>query len=223
MIILSISDKVEDILFDKKTHQRFADIDLVLGCGDLPYYYLEFLVDSLNIPVMFVRGNHAAVVEYSEKGDRTKPNGAINLHHRVIRHQGLIIAGFEGSVRYRPGSYQYTQAQMWWMVLAMMPVLLWNRLVHHRWLDILISHSPPWGINDLPDRAHQGFKALRWLLEVCKPAYHFHGHVHVNSSTKKVEARYAQTAVVNTYGYRKTMIDVEVGISRGKKESNNGK
>jgi Icc-related predicted phosphoesterase len=223
MIILSISDKVEDILFDVKTHQRFADVDLVLGCGDLPYYYLEFLVDSLNIPVMFVRGNHAAAVEYSENGDRTKPNGAINLHHRVIRHQGLIIAGFEGSVRYRSGFYQYTQAQMWWMVLAMMPVLLWNRLVHHRWLDILISHSPPWGINDQSDRAHQGFKALRWLLEVCKPAYHFHGHVHVNSSTKIVETLHAQTAVVNTYGYRKTTIDVKVIISRGKKESNNGK
>jgi len=223
MIILSISDKVEGILFDVKTHQRFADVDLVLGCGDLPYYYLEFLVDSLNIPVMFVRGNHDAVVEYSENGDRTEPNGAINLHHRVIRHQGLIIAGIEGSMRYRAGPHQYTQAQMWWMVLTMMPALLWNRLVHHRWLDILISHSPPWGINDQPDRAHRGFKALRWLLEVCKPAYHFHGHVHVNSSTKKVETRYAQTAVVNTYGYHKTMVDVEVIISREKKESNNGK
>ena len=223
MIILSISDKVEGVLFDVKTHQRFADVDLVLGCGDLPYYYLEFLVDSLNIPVMFVRGNHDAVVEYSENGDRTEPNGAINLHHRVIRHQGLIIAGIEGSIRYRAGPYQYTQAQMWWMVLTMMPVLLWNRLVHHRWLDILISHSPPWGINDQPDHAHRGFKALRWLLEVCKPAYHFHGHVHVNSSTKKVETRYAQTAVVNTYGYHKTMVDVEVIISREKKESNNGK
>lgn len=223
MIILSVSDKVEDLLFDVKTHQRFADVDLVLGCGDLPYYYLEFMVDSLNVPVMFVRGNHAAAVEYSENGDRTKPHGAINLHCRVIRHQGLIIAGFEGSIRYRPGSYQYTQAQMWWMVLAMMPVLLWNRLVHHRWLDILISHSPPWGINDQPDRAHQGFKALRWLLEFCKPTYHFHGHVHVNSSTKKVETRYEQTTIVNTYGYRKTMIDVELIISRGKKEGSNGK
>ena len=222
MIILSVSDKVECILYDVKTCLRFADVDLVLGCGDLPYYYLEFLVDSLNVPVIFVRGNHAAAVEYSENGDRTKPHGAINLHRRVIHHQGLIIAGFEGSVRYRVGSHQYTQAQMWWMVLAMMPVLLWNRLVHHRWLDILISHSPSWGINDKPDRAHQGFKALRWLLEVCKPAYHFHGHVHVNSSTKKVETRHAQTIVVNTYGYRKNLIDVEMIVSRGKKEGNDG-
>ena len=108
MIILSVSDKVEDLLYDEKTCLRFADVDLVLGCGDLPYYYLEFLVDSLNVPVMFVRGNHAAAVEYSEDGDRTKPHGAINLHRRVIRHQGLIIAGFEGSVRYRVGSHQYT-------------------------------------------------------------------------------------------------------------------
>jgi len=223
MVILSVSDKVEGVLYNEKTSERFGDVDMVLGCGDLPYYYLEFLVDALNVPVMFVRGNHASKVEYSEYGQRTKPCGATNLHRRVVQCRNLIIAGFEGSIRYRPGNHQYTQAQMWFMVLAMMPKLLWNRVVHRRWLDILVTHSPPWGINDQPNRTHQGFKALRWLIETCKPVYHFHGHVYINRIQGRAETQYGQTRVVNTYGYHKTKIDIGEIISRRLKETNSGK
>jgi len=30
----------------------------VLSCGDLPPYYLEFLVTVLDVPLFDVRGNH---------------------------------------------------------------------------------------------------------------------------------------------------------------------
>ena len=47
-----------------------------------------------------------------------------------------------------------------------------------RSLDILITHSPPFGIHDEDSQAHRGLKAINWLLRVAKPRYHFHGHTH---------------------------------------------
>ena len=37
--ILSVSDKVEELLYSPAIKRLFADVDIVLGCGDLPLYY----------------------------------------------------------------------------------------------------------------------------------------------------------------------------------------
>lgn len=206
--ILSLSDQVLDSVYSPSAAQRFANVDLVLGCGDLPYYYLEYLVDLLGKPVFFVRGNHANEVEYSSKGNRTQPRGALDLHRKVLLFQGMLIVGFEGSLRYRPGPFQYTQGEMWNMVLAIVPRLVWNRLVYGRALDVLVTHAPPWGIHDRPDLAHQGFKAIRWLLKVFRPPYHFHGHIHIYSDSTTVRTRFEDTWVINSYGYRETEMDI---------------
>ena len=34
--------------------------DLVIGCGDLPFDYLEYLVSRLDVPLLYVPGNHDA-------------------------------------------------------------------------------------------------------------------------------------------------------------------
>jgi Icc-related predicted phosphoesterase len=209
MKILSLSDRIVNKVNSKSAVKRFADIDIIVGCGDLPYYYLESLVDLLKKPVFFVRGNHASVVEYSHKGDRTQPGGATDLHRRLLNVKGLLIAGFEGSVRYRPGPFQYTQGEMWNMVFKLLPKLLWNRLVHGRALDVLVTHAPPWGIHDQPDPAHRGFIAIRWLLKTFRPAYHFHGHIHIYSDTSPIKTRFENTWVINSYGYNETQLEID--------------
>lgn len=208
MKILSLSDRVLEQIYSPSVAERFAEVDLVLGCGDLPYYYLEYLIDVLGKPVFFVRGNHDAEIEYSQKGDRRKPWGAVDLHARQMEFQGLLMAGFQGSLRYRKGPFMYTQADMWNMVLAMTPRLLWNRIVHGRALDLLATHAPPWGVHDQPDPAHQGFKAFRWLLKVFRPSYHFHGHVHVYTDKNPIRTRFEDTWVINTYGYLESELDL---------------
>ncbi len=209
MKMLSLSDQVLEFIYNPSVVERFADIDFVLGCGDLPYYYLEYLGDQLTKPVFYVRGNHAAEMEYSTEGaGRSEPWGAIDLHRRVVNHKGLLMAGFEGCVRYRQGPFMYTQGEVWRMVLAMTPALLLNMARYGRALDLLVSHAPPFGVQDKPDPAHQGFKALRWLLTVFKPRYHFHGHIHVYSKDTPVMTRFKDTLVINTYGYRETKIKV---------------
>lgn len=216
MKVLSLSDQVVDAIYSPRVRERFGDVDLVIGCGDLPYYYLEFLIDALSVPVFYVRGNHANEVEYSERGERTHPWGAVDLHRNTANYLGLLMAGFEGSVRYRRGAYMYTQSEMWWQVFRLVPMMLLNRMLHGRYLDVLVTHAPPWGINDQPDLAHQGFKAFRWFLRVFEPAYHFHGHIHLYSSSALRQSRLGDTQIINTYPYLETVIEPRVAL-RGMK------
>jgi Icc-related predicted phosphoesterase len=209
MKILSISDKIVQFIYSPAVQVRFSDVDFILGCGDLPYYYLEYVLNALDKPLFFVRGNHDQVVEYGSGGKRNGPRGGVDLHGMVYVHEGLILAGVEGSLRYRYGDYQYTQAQMWQYVLRLAPKLLWNRIKYGRYLDIFISHAPPAGIHDEEDLPHQGIFAFRWLIETFQPAYHFHGHIHIYKPGVGVKTRIGKTWVINTYGYCETEMGLD--------------
>lgn len=204
---LTLSDRLVQFIYSPQVRNRFADIELVLGCGDLPYYYLEYIISVLNVPLYFVRGNHANVVEYTVGGPRKGPQGGVDLHRKVVYHNGLLLAGVEGSLRYREGPFQYTQGEMWMHVLGLVPALLTNRAVYGRYLDVFVSHAPPWDIHDREDIAHQGIKAFRWLLEVFQPRYHFHGHIHVYQPDAVLETQYKNTRVINTYGYQEVNLE----------------
>lgn len=208
MKILSVSDVVIDFLYSPQIRERFNNIDLIFSCGDLPYYYVEYILTVLNTPLFYVRGNHANVIEYSVSGPKKEPSGAVDLHRQVIEHNGVLLAGVEGSLRYNLGPFQYTQSEMWGNVLALVPKLLINRVNYGRYLDFFISHAPPWGIHDQSDLPHQGIKAFRWFIKVFKPIYHFHGHTHVYHPGINTKTKYEDTQVVNTYGYMETNINL---------------
>jgi Icc-related predicted phosphoesterase len=120
---------------------------------------------------------------------------------------GLLIAGLEGSLRYNRGAHQYTQAEYWSMVFQLIPSLLLNKARLGRYLDIFISHAPPWQIHDEDDLPHRGIKAFRWLIKVFQPEYFLHGHIHVYRSDTITHTSIGRTAVVNVYGYREINID----------------
>jgi len=201
--ILTISDKVEPILYSERVRDRFGDVDLVLSCGDLPLYYLEFLVTALNAPLYFVFGNHAEGAEANGRdAPAIEPAGCVNIDGRVVNHKGLLIAGLEGSMRYNNSSrFQHSEAEIGERVIRMWPRLAYNRLKHGRYLDILITHAPPCGIHDEEDICHRGFKAHRRFIERFRPRYLIHGHVHVYSPSRPTQTIYRQTEVINTYGY----------------------
>lgn len=210
MKILAVSDVELDIIYSPMITQRFQDVDLVIGCGDLPYYYLEYMISMLNRPLYYVKGNHAPrKVEEGVGGQRTFPWGGVDLHRKVVRepNTGLLMAGIEGSVRYNQGPYQYSQGEMWAMVLAMVPRLLFNRIFYGRYLDVLVTHAPPWQIHDKEDLPHQGVKAFRWLIETFKPVYHLHGHIHIYAQYDKTETQHGPTRVINTYGYKQILFE----------------
>lgn len=208
MNLLTISDVEIGIIYSPQIRERFKAVDLVISCGDLPYYYLEYIISMLNVPLYYVRGNHAVKMEYGDHGAHTHPWGAIDLHRRCVRDSsGLLMAGIEGSLQYNYGPYQYSQSQMWSLVLSLIPGLLYNKIRHGRYLDIFVTHAPPWKIHDLDDRPHQGIKAFRWLIRVFQPAYHFHGHIHIYRHDTITQTLVGRCQVINTYGYRQIQFD----------------
>ncbi|TLN20487.1 hypothetical protein FDZ74_05475 [bacterium] len=216
MKILSVSDVELGIIYSSQIAERFYDVDLVISCGDLPYYYLEYIISALNVPLYHVRGNHASKVEMTSMGDRTEPWGAINLHRQVKQDDtGLLLAGVEGSIQYNFGPHQYSQGSMWMMVFMMTPALFLNKLLYGRYLDVFVSHAPPWKLHDMDDLPHQGVKAFRWFDRVFQPQVHLHGHIHVYRQDTVTQTQFEKTLVMNTYGYREFYINVPRGRKRG--------
>jgi len=210
--ILAVSDEVDQRIYSTTLRERMPDIDLVIGCGDVPASYLEFLTDSLRRPVYYVLGNHAEeVTRAGERGITRLPEGCVNLGGKVIRDPflGLIMAGLPGSPRYSEREpIQYTEAQMVWMMFRMVPRLLWNMARHGRALDVLVTHAPPRGINDREDIAHRGFVVMRHFLKWFHPTYQLHGHVHLYDRSQSHIAHYQQTEVINVYPYQRLDLDL---------------
>ncbi|MCQ3937196.1 MAG: metallophosphoesterase [Chloroflexi bacterium] len=200
--ILAVSDQIVDRIYSLVSSGHFQDVELVLGCGDLPYTYLEYIVTVLNKPLYYVPGNHDPM--YNPNDIRSKAEGGSNLDLRTVRHKNYLIGGFGGSIRYRPdGTNQYTQKEASRRALQMLPNLIGNTIRHGRALDILIAHSPPFGIHDDTDPAHQGLRALNWLIHTAKPRYVFHGHTHFyRSNIAQNETILDGTRIINVYPYK---------------------
>jgi Icc-related predicted phosphoesterase len=214
MKILCVADHVDPLVYSASVKERYADIDLVLGAGDLPMSYLGFIASSLNKPVLFVFGNHNL-----EEMHRFKRSGEIrpqqdhlslNIQHsygstyvdlRSVRVKNLLIAGLGGSARYNNGDNQYTERQMWWRVARLVPKLLFNRIRYGRYLDILLTHAAPYGIHDKPDPAHVGFRPFLWLMRKFRPRYLLHGHIHLYDLNAERETQYEDTLVINVYDH----------------------
>lgn len=203
MRILAISDKVVPILYSAAIAQHVGHVDMIVSCGDLPYYYIDYVVSMLNRPAYFVYGNHGREVEYwANNMEVTGPSGAINLHTVHAAEQGVLLAGLEGSMRYNSAPrFQYTDTGMWLNVARLIPGLVQNKLRHGRYLDILVAHSPPLGIHDESDRAHTGFRSFRRFMEWFRPSYLLHGHIHIYRNNTQMQTRYLETEVINVYPY----------------------
>jgi len=200
--ILAVSDQVVERVYSLCASGHFKGVELIFGCGDLPYTYLEYLVTILSVPLFYVPGNHDP--NFNLRDVRSKAEGGSNLDLKTVCHQNTLIGGFGGSVRYRPnGMNQYTQSEAYLRAFQMIPSLLINRIKYGRALDILISHSPPFGIHDDTDMAHHGLKAINWLTRVARPRYHFHGHTHFyRSNIADHTTDSNETRIINVYPYR---------------------
>lgn len=154
-----------------RSRVRDLRVDLVLGAGDLPWDYLETLATLLDVPAAFVPGNHDPEVTRRSPA----PDGFVNLDGQVLDVGGLRVAGLGGCVRYNAGGHQYTQDE--YDVRA-------RRLLRAadgagaRPVDVLLTHAPPLGLGDEPDPSHVGIAALPGVIEVLRPLWHLHGHIH---------------------------------------------
>ena len=204
MKILAVSDRVLDKLYSGTIRQTYSDVDLMIGCGDLPFYYLDFLTSAIDAPLVYVRGNHDDGPQYAVDGRVWRDvRGGTDIHGKVVTRKGLILAGLQGSMRYKAhADYMYTEAEMRRVVAQLVPRLLWNRQRLGRALDVLVTHSPPFGIHDRPDLPHTGFKVFLSFLRLFKPRYHLHGHVHIYRQDEITQTQFEETTIINVYPYR---------------------
>jgi uncharacterized protein len=202
--ILAMSDEVTTTLHNANLMQAIGKPELLLGCGDLPYSYMEFVVTHAEVRhAYYVHGNHDHAQRVSKNITLQSPGGWINVDQRVVydRAHDVLIAGLEGSIRYRPGAgYQYTEQEMFWRALKLVPQLLIRRALHGRYLDILIAHAPARGIHDQPQGAHRGFQAFKTLMRRFRPTLFLHGHNH-RYGLSEWRTRFEETEVINVHPF----------------------
>ena len=128
MRIMVIADEESRYLWDFFDKSKLEGIDLIISCGDLHPYYLSFLATFASAPVLYVHGNH------DQKYERIPPEGCICIDDKIYVHNGVRILGLGGSMRYRPGSHQFTEHEMRRRIFRLGLPLLW-----HRGFDILVK------------------------------------------------------------------------------------
>jgi len=210
--ILCISDQIDPQIYSPNIKERFADVDFILSAGDLPLDYLDYIISILNKPLFFVFGNHhteelkhykkppySSLFEHNEKDYFSC--GAVHLGTKIKKEGNFILAGLGGSIRYNNGVNQFTDFEMYIEIFKLIPHLIWNRIVHGRYVDILLTHAPPKGIHDKNDKCHWGFKAFLWFMKTFKPKYLVHGHIHLYDLSAVRCTEWDKTLVINAYSH----------------------
>ncbi len=218
MKILCIADQKDPVIDSINIKARFENVDMILSAGDLEVEYYNYIVNSLNKPLFFVFGNHntffldilkennKACFDLIHKNIACKKDDiAIYIGGKVKKIDGLIIAGLDGSMKYNNGPNQYTEIGMFLHIMKLIPRLILNKLLYGRYLDVLLTHAPPRGIHDQQDRCHKGFKVFLWLINIFKPTYFIHGHIHLYDRNKKQITKVNETTIINAFKY--TVID----------------
>jgi len=189
MRILLVADIESKYYWDFFEKSKLEGIDLILSAGDLSPHYLEFLATYATAPVLYVHGNH------DECYDETPPGGCECIDDTVYDFHGLRIMGLGGSMSYNMGTYQFTERKMWMRYEKLRP-----KIMLHRGIDILLTHAPARGLNDLEDLPHMGFECFNTILDRYEPKLFIHGHVHMNyGRNMKREDTYRSTRVINAY------------------------
>lgn len=206
--ILALSDAVSPVIHSANFPGNLPPFDLVLAAGDLPGHYLEFVATKLRTPPVYVLGNHHdAYVRREYEDQPSLPGGCLNAHGRVLDVGGVLIAGIEGSARYRPGPHQYAEWEMERFALGLAPQLAWRRARGRR-LDVLLTHAPPKGPHEGDDRPHRGVPAFNRMHRWWRPRLHVHGHVHLCGANAAREYRSEEgVRVINAFEF--TLIEVE--------------
>lgn len=222
MKILIVSDQIDPFIYSCSITELFGDVDCVLCAGDLSMDYIDFIVSTLNKPTFFVFGNHnIEKLKYFHKEARKENEriegfscGAVYAGFKVLREKNLmwthptskkssplLIAGISGSIDYNHGLCQYTESEMRFKLLKLVPQLIYNKIKYGRYLDIFLTHATPRHVHDHEDNCHRGFNAFNKFIKRYKPIYMVHGHIHLYDQSEPRISRYDDTIVVNAYGH----------------------
>ncbi len=213
MRILCISDTTRSLAFSSNVSGIYQGTDFVISCGDIDVDNYDYLSTMLRRDVYYVFGNHnLGTFKQTMEKDPMKFSKFENEYNKKFygflidgkcirdKRTGLLIAGLGGSMNYNGGDSQYTEAQMRRRIRRMTLSLMYNKKRYGRYLDILITHAPPFGIGDGQDLCHRGFKCFLDFMDKYQPKYLLHGHVHLDDHNANRVTQHGSTTVINVYG-----------------------
>ena len=230
MKILCVSDQIDPLIYNQNAKEIFSDIDMILCAGDLPMDYIDFIVSVFNLPTYFVFGNHnlkefhyyaKTKSDYDyyhpvhKNADTSHAHGGTYLGFKTAENFSLsftdpatgkktplLIAGAPGSLKYNNGINQYSDRQMKFHLLKMVPSLIMNKIKYGRYVDIFLTHATPRHIHDKEDPCHRGFECFHWFLQKFKPTFMVHGHIHLYDMREERIGKYYDTTLVNAFAHQ---------------------
>ena len=183
--VLAVADETIESLWSSQV--RALDVDLILGAGDLPFDYLEYLTDALDAPCVFVPGNHDADLTGYSAGRAgwmraglpsawPGPVGAVNADRKIVDVAGLRIAGLGGSIRYNSGPNQWTQRQQRRRARTLTRSDRWKEKFQrgYRSVDVLVSPATPSTAFRLGEKVDDPLSM--YLFDLCTLPLNLAGH-----------------------------------------------
>ncbi|MGL4670768.1 MAG: metallophosphoesterase family protein [Cetobacterium sp.] len=196
MKILAVSDESTlERYSPEMLKDMFREVELIVSCGDVSNRYLDYLFTILNKELVYVNGNHIYAPDHDISFCKNIDAG------ENCNVKGIKIVGFDGSQKYSMGNHQYSEKDVFFMVMKSYMKTVFKTV------DLVISHSPIGGINEGNDPIHKGFKSYRKAVDLLKPKYWLHGHVHLKSHHEIQEAELETTKIINVFGYKVLDLD----------------
>jgi uncharacterized protein len=197
--LLAVSDIVDPALAAPENRANIGQLDLIAGCGDLEPDYLAMLADAFCVRLVYIRGNHDRGRGW-DAASHLLPRGLKAGHVEIV--EGLPVAGFDW-----PGIGDREDPRprdgLAWRQAAHLRLALSIRGIRHggrHVTPLLLSHSPPRGLGDVPsDAYHRGFAGYRWLVDAIGPPLWLHGHT-PTASARDWRVVDGPTTVVNVTG-----------------------
>ena len=187
MNIICISDTHGFSFYDKV--MKFYPIDMLIHAGDFSNIgtYLEaelFNRELSKLPIkhkIVVAGNH----DFALQGTFTFSDDIIYLQDSSVTIEGYKIYGSPWSSIFFDWAF---------MLCYVERVKKWASIPKD--VDILVTHSPPFGILDVHRQLNLGCEALSDRLKELSPILHVFGHIHQGHGiTKKGNTIYVNASL----------------------------
>jgi len=173
------------------THARHEDLgslegDVLIHCGDFCNGLLKDPRDLEGLDFWFgkqrfelvlcVGGNHDFVAEDRVRNGESVFRNAVWLQDTAHVHQGITFYGSPWLPHLRDWAFYLPPEEL---------RDKWSMIPDHT--DVLITHTPPFGILDQPRsrQVHCGCRHLLERVDVVKPRFHLFGHTHASAGLQE--------------------------------------
>ena len=162
-----------------------SNADVCFLLGDFSYEDLMIIKENvIDMPIYGVLGNHDSFDLYQRAG-------IDNIHGRVVDVDGVKVAGFQGSLRYKNSNFPFYDDDESVDIADCI-----DRA------DILISHDSPKYLHGDEDWAHSGLQGITYYCEKWNVSLNIHGHFHECSE------HYMQNGTKSICCYGVQLIDI---------------